>query len=427
MSAEANVEVGSRAPVATPDASAIARRRRALTIGIALALSTGFKLWLALTTFGTNDVRYWQTFMKYIVEKGSVTIYRDVRFYNHPPAMSGLLWLMHRVAAHAPNGFPFVMRLPAILADVGSTLLIYRLVAFGWDRRRALFCALGVALSPILVLVSGFHGNTDPVFMCLVLLAAERLLLGKSPFWSAAVSGAILGAAINVKLVPLMVVPVFFFQLDGLRPRLRFAGALAVILALGFGYHFFAAGEFFKRNVLDYSGLKGIWGLTEMALRGYPAIVTPAYVSALKLVIAAVIVARAAVELWRRHRSPADARDNGRAFLRSLGLAFLTFMLLTPGFGVQYLAWLAIAAFLIDPVWAVGYNLLGGWFAFVIYHYWNRGFPWNVADSDIVGAWKPAQALVGRWAWIYLIVWAAVLAHGAVQRWRGAGGAVTRD
>jgi hypothetical protein len=423
MSADVSVEVAARAPAATPDANAIARRRRAWAIGIALALSTGLKLWLALTTFGTNDVRYWQSFMGYIVEKGSVTIYRDLRYYNHPPAMSGLLWLMHLVAAYAPNGFPFVMRLPAILADVASTLLVYRLVAFGWDARRALFCALGVALSPILVLVSGFHGNTDPVFMCLVLLAAERLLIGQSPLWS----GAILGAAINVKLVPLMVVPVFFFQVEGLRPRVRFATALAGILALGFGYHAVAAGAFFRRNVLDYSGLKGIWGPSELAARGFPLIMTPAYVSALKLAIGAVIVARALLQMWRRHRSPADARENGRAFLRSIGWAFLTFMLLTPGFGVQYLAWLAIAGFLIDPVWAVGYNLFGGWFAFVVYHYWNRGFPWKVADSDVVGPWKPPQALVGRLAWMYLIVWAAVLAHAAVQRWRSAGWALTRD
>jgi 4-amino-4-deoxy-L-arabinose transferase-like glycosyltransferase len=423
MSAEASVERSAVAPAAAPDVNAVARWRRMWPIGIAVGLSTILKLWLALTTFGTNDVRYWQTFMRYIVGKGSVTIYRDIRFYNHPPAMSGLLWLMHLLADHAPHGFPFVMRLPATLADAGSALLVYRLVVFAWGERRAVACAIGVALSPILVLVSGFHGNTDPVFMCVVLLAADRLLIGRSALWS----GLVLGVAINVKLVPLLVVPVFFFQLDGWRARARFAGALAAVLVVGFGYHAITGGAFFSRNVLQYSGLIGIWGLTELSAGGFPSIATPPYVSALKVAIAALIVGRAIVEMVLRRRSAADdVQGNGRAFLGSIGWAFLVFMLITPGFGIQYLSWLAIAAFLIDPAWAVGYNLFGGWFAFVVYHYWNRGFPWNVADSDVVGAWKAPQALVGRLAWIYLIVWAAVLAHAAIQRWRSSG-TLTRE
>ena len=67
------------------------RFRTLLIVGAPLAFATGFKLWLALTTVGTNDVRYWHTFMDYIVARGSVTIYRDIWYYNHPPMMSGLL------------------------------------------------------------------------------------------------------------------------------------------------------------------------------------------------------------------------------------------------------------------------------------------------------------------------------------------------
>ena len=387
--------------------------RRALLIGIPLALATGLKLWLALTTFGTNDVRYWNTFMRYIVAKGTVTIYRDIWYYNHPPAVSGFLWLLHLVADHAPHGFPFAMRLPAILADVGSVLLMYRLVRLGWGERRGILCAVGVALSPILVLVSGFHGNTDPVFMCLILLAADRLLIGKS----AASAGAILGVAINVKLVPLLVVPIFFLHLDGTRARGRFAAALAGVIGLGFGYHFAVAAPFVKRNVFEYSGLRNIWGVTELAHAGFPPIGSPGAGTALKLLIAALIVTRAIAQSRHRPaaRTPGDA---ARGCLRSIGWAFLLFLLLTPGFGIQYLSWLAIASFLIEPSWAFGYNLLGGAFSFAVYHYWNRGFPWNIADSDVVGAWKAPQALVGRLTWLYLLTWVAVLVHAAVTRRR---------
>jgi hypothetical protein len=399
--------------VRSPDRSG---RRRALLIGTPLALSTGLKLWLALTTFGTNDVRYWNTFMSYIVAKGTVTIYRDIRFYNHPPAISGFLWLLHLVAGHVPHGFPFALRLPAILADVASALLTYRLVRFGWDERRAIICAVGVALSPILVMVSGFHGNTDPVFMCLVLLAADRALIGRSGAWA----GAILGAAINVKLVPLLVVPIFFFHLAGARARARFAVALAGVIGIGFGYHFVVAGAFLRRNALEYSGLANIWGLTELARAGFPLISSPDYATALKRLIAALVVARAIALLRRRARGASTPEEDARGFLRSIGWAFLLFMLLTPGFGIQYLSWLAIAAYLLDPAWALGYNLFGGAFAFAVYHFWNRGFPWNVADSDVVGPWRAPQALLGRLTWLYLVIWVTVLIHTTVTRWRPA-------
>ena len=165
-------------------------RQRVLALSIGIA--TVIKLWLALTTVGTNDVTYWQVFMDYIVRNDSVSIYRDIRYYNHPPMVSGLLALLHIVTSRAPKTLPFLVRLPSICADVVSALMVFRLVRFAWDERRGLICAVGVALSPILILVSGFHGNSDPVFTALILVAAERLIIGRSPI----VSGLLLGLAI---------------------------------------------------------------------------------------------------------------------------------------------------------------------------------------------------------------------------------------
>src|SRR6188474_2118092 len=47
-----------------------------------MLISTVAKLWLAATTYGTNDVRYWRTFQDYVVQHGSVTVYRDIWYYN---------------------------------------------------------------------------------------------------------------------------------------------------------------------------------------------------------------------------------------------------------------------------------------------------------------------------------------------------------
>ncbi|MGD0838895.1 MAG: hypothetical protein ABSB49_19850 [Polyangia bacterium] len=402
------------------------RCRTLLIVGAPLAFATGFKLWLALTTVGTNDVRYWHTFMDYIVARGSVTIYRDIWYYNHPPMMSGLLKVLSWLVPYAPNGFPFLIRLPAITADTVTAIVMFRLVSFAWNERRAMACAASVALSPILIMVSGFHGNSDPVFMSLVLLAADRLLLGESPVGA----GLLLGLALNVKLVPLILAPVFFFHLRQLGAKVRFSLALAAPIAAGFGYHVALAYPFMKRNVFDYGGLRGVWGLGELCGNGWPTITSLAAASWLKLAIALLITGRAATLAWLDRRSrydrsgALDGRIRGRAreLLGSVGWAFLIFMLLTPGFGIQYLTWLAIASFLLGPAGAIGYNLIGGAFMFSVYHYWNRGFPWHFADSDKVGPWRAPQALLGRAAWIYLLVWAALMMREALRRKRA-----TRD
>jgi hypothetical protein len=387
-------------------------RRRLLIVGVPLLAATVFKLWLALTTVGTNDVRYWHTFMDYIVAHGSVTIYRDIWYYNHPPLMSGLLRLLSPLVPHAPNGFPLLIRLPAITADVVSTVVTFRLLRLAWSERRALAGAVGVALSPILIMVSGFHGNSDPLFMCLVLLAADRLLIGRSAVWA----GVLLGLAVNVKLVPLIVVPVFLAHLRTMAERLRFALALVAVVALGFGYHTWMAFPFMKKNVFDYGGLRGIWGLGELCGAGWPAITSLKTALWLKLAIALVITLGAAAVAWRGRLSDDLAR--ARSLLACIGGAFLIFMLLTPGFGIQYLAWLAVAGCLLGPAGGLGYNLAAGAFMFSVYHYWNGGFPWRFADSDKVGPWRAPQALLGRVAWIYLVIWAVLLVREAWARRR---------
>ena len=384
-------------------------KRRDRILALAIAVGTGVKLWLALTTFGTNDVRYWQVFMKHIAAHGSVAIYRDIPYYNHPPLMSGLLSLLRVITARAPETFPFLIRLLTIVADVASALLMFRLVRFAWDERRALVCAVGVGLSPILVLASGFHGNSDPLFMALVLLAAERLLIGASPIACALA----LGLACNIKLVPLLVAPVFFFHIRSWPARARFAATLSALLLLGYGYHMVAGWPFMKRNVFDYAGLPGIWGVTFFLKSGLPSITSHAWANVLKYLIGLIIAVRAMVAA-RTTRALVDPALRARQLLGSIGEAFFVFFLLTPGFGIHYLAWFGIAAYLMSPVGAVAFNVLGATFMFAVYHYWNHGFPWNIADSDRVGPWRPQQALFGQVTWLCLVTWFAIIVYSRI-------------
>jgi hypothetical protein len=97
---------------------------------------------------------------------------------------------------------------------------------------------------------------------------------------------------------------------------------------------------------------------------------------------------------WGPRRPPLFIQGGSAAFL---------FLAVTPGFGVQYLAWLV--------PWVVGggrsatlmYYTASGLFLVVVYDFWAQEFPWRLADSVAVGNWR---------GWIIgleLVCWAAVL------------------
>jgi uncharacterized membrane protein len=82
------------------------------------------------------------------------------------------------------------------------------------------------AICPTSILISGFHGNTDPVMIFFVLLSIyfiERL----SAAWLA---GLAFGMALNIKIVPIILIPAIFFYL-GRKRVMRFFG-----FAFGIGF-----------------------------------------------------------------------------------------------------------------------------------------------------------------------------------------------
>jgi 4-amino-4-deoxy-L-arabinose transferase-like glycosyltransferase len=380
---------------AAPGANAV--KKSTLALASALCVGTGIRLYLALTTWGSNDVTYWQTFKDWIVQHGSVSIYRGIWYYNHPPMVSGWLWIVHHLQGFAP--FPLWIRLPAILADVGNSLLIYRLVRHFWDERRALMSACLVALSPVLIQISGFHGNTDPVFLLLVLVATERLVLGKSPFWSA----AFLGLSLNIKVVPLLFTPLFFFALRGRRDRLVWAGTVVGVFILGFGYHFSQEFREMKDNIFDYSGNVGIWGLTKIfnrELLGNER--SESFVKLLKYGLLFGVV----FHCLRYFSSQTPfTQEWGRRFLQQLSLVTLFFFVVSPGFGVQYLAWLSVLGLFLQLPAALLFQLGAGAFLFTVYTYWCGGLPWNYANSDVMGPWKGISSTLDSLLWLGLVSW----------------------
>ena len=229
---------------------------------IALGIATLVKLVLAAVTIGTNDVTTWRAFANNAVLCGRCAYqfagpYGDP--FNHPPFIIHFLKLIGMSSA---AWFPFWIRFPAIVADIATVLVVTRLIP-GISTRLILL----LALNPVSILVSGFHGNTDPV-MIFFLVLTVYLLKVKRINWAAAA----FGMAINIKVVPLLVAPailIYIWRSKSAKSVVLFVSiAAVVVLALSLPYILGNPLAIVKAT-LGYRGLYGRWGISLM-LAGFP-------------------------------------------------------------------------------------------------------------------------------------------------------------
>src|SRR5436853_1739822 len=177
---------------------------------IALALiATALKLATAYNTIGTNDAVFFYGFAKVLNEHGLEWTYQHSRYFNHPPLtayfLRGIFFLTEqRWCQDLGIHFPFLLRLPGIIADFLVVLILLRMSKI--DLRIPTWALALFALSPVSLMVTGFHGNTDPV-MVLLLVCAVWMCLRNRPL----LAGLFFALSCQIKIVPLLFFPCFFF------------------------------------------------------------------------------------------------------------------------------------------------------------------------------------------------------------------------
>jgi uncharacterized membrane protein len=273
------------------------------------------------------------------------------------------------VGRHHGVSIGFSIRSVASLADVGSALLVFEILRRRRSLREAGWAAAMVAVSPVLVVISGFHGNTDPIFVLFTLLALYLLADRDKPL----AGGLSMGIAIGIKIVPIVAVPALLVLAftQGRRSLLRFGGGFVAAVAITWLPALITHGQAVKEHVLGYAG-SGIsqWGLIQIGHwfddPGWADFLTGA--GRFPVVLLCALVPAALV--WRRPAMAAEA----------VGLSLVSFLFLSPAFGCQYLVWAVAAAYLLNFGWATVYNLGAGLVLFKVYTRWAHGFPWNHAD-----------------------------------------------
>ena len=328
------------------------------------------KLLLAACTVGTNDARTWEHDLTALRTTGFAELYRSGVQYDspagrpsqrqafiHPPAvLHGLRILGNR----------FLLRALCAFADVGTLGLL-------WSIFRGRAPLLMVALSPISILISGFHGNTDPIMMFFLVASAffaERGNAGRA--------GLAFGLACSLKLVPLMFAPAILLCLPGLRLRLEWlAASAAVWVALSLPY---LAQEpvLIAKSMLGYSGATGLWG--------FSLISEPVDDPAAKWI---ALLAAAVLPLTTKRR-----------LFEQCGLIAFLFLFLSPGFGLQYLAWTVPWTVALARRSRIAWHLIAGIAGLGIYAAAAQNTSAGLYADLLDPAYFPILILMGLICWI---------------------------
>jgi hypothetical protein len=305
--------------------------------GVVMALLLAGALAVRLIPLGfgieSTDIRlYRQQAIPVVQMKNLYAVTQNVFPYApvsmwYPALCLELSWLL---------GIPFdvVIKLFAIVSDVGIVLALYALGGVVLPRRTAACGAALYALSPVSILVSSFHGNIMPLVVLLML--AAYLLFRADPDANLTVSGLLLGLAVGWRSFPILLLPFFLVSIAGTPKRVRFAACVVAPVALSMVPFLLVDWKPMLAGMLGYSG----WGIHHgpfAILRGLyllsigritwdnPAEWAP-WVAASKLAFLALY----AIAVLRAKRI---------GLLNGILVTFLLFEVVYAGVASQYLIW----------------------------------------------------------------------------------------
>src|SRR3954466_2052105 len=189
------------------------------------ALGLALRGILSAVSLGTNDIYTWEEFAHYANREGVLWMYANVAGWNHPPLTGYLAAGLLHLSELTGLRFPVAFRLVPIAADGLCVVLLWKI----WRDREAFTAAplAAVAIfsfSPDAILVSAYHGNNDPLVGLFVLAACYFVEEQGRYFWA----GLALAAAVNVKLIPLVLAPLYLANVRRWPEAVRFSAGLSL-------------------------------------------------------------------------------------------------------------------------------------------------------------------------------------------------------
>lgn len=367
------------------------------TVIVCWVAALAASLILSVLTYGTNDVLFYEGYLRTIKTAGPVAVYdlgSDTQaagitarepFWTPPFVINYLLTLdgISRV-----TGIPVraCLKLLSSVALAIIPLFLFRLHPMETP------AAILIVLAPASILIAGFHGSTDPVMMVLLVAAVYAAEMKGRP----GASGALYGLSCAIKLWPAVFILCFALFFRNWRERFRFGICAAGCWVIS-GMPYLADRPVgILKKILAYPSVDMAWGVRALAKLFSPGLdpLIGRYGSvALFLLIAAVSVLLA----WRHCQLHVQV-----SFIAAL------FLFLTPGFGYQYLIWIIPASIFVSARYLALWHLASGlYLASTYWHYMQPGWlantllPRRTMTEFILGfaVWALIGALVMPSVW----------------------------
>ena len=358
-----------------------------LVIGAAV-VATALKCAWAWGSSGSCDTVLFFLFGQALEHTTLAQMYLNSPMFNHTPLTGWIVRSLYAAADGDYLGFAAGLRVLSIVADLGvvaGLLYLKRLTG-----RPPWWALVLFAASPVSLMVSGFHGNVDPL-MVLFLFGAVVALVARQPL----LCGVLFAAACNIKVVPLLFAPVFgiWWLMQGRREAVKFGGAAAALVLAGSAVPLMQCPAAYAQKVLGYGSYWGTWGFTywlhQTGAAAFQTVdfkgLSPAQTwiaTGLKLVTITSVMLLA----WRRRGV------KGEEFPTTIAAAFAIVFVFAPGVGPQYLVWFAPFLVFSAPQWYAAITACSSAFMVAFYHPAAKSkFPWDLAfpkGGEIV-IWGP--------------------------------------
>jgi len=356
-------------------------------------LALALKIYCAGTTFGTNDVALHFAYGKTISEKGLIATYQSNPIFNHTPLTGEFFRTCYSLSKPDYELFPFLLRLPGIIADF---LVVLALIRLREQTGSPSWWALGLlAASPVSFMVSGYHGNVDPVMVLFLVLAGCGCVKSRP-----VLCGFFLGMACNIKIIAILLSPVFFFYWLHRKQASGFALAVFITTLLNFIVPLLTAPEVFLKNVFGYSSYFGIWGITYWLretnwneVQNISCIFLTQTQFVIMYVLKGLIIATIPLLAWCRRKE--------NDIFSTLAVAWFVFFAFAPGVCAQYLVWPAPFVLCFSLRGYLALTAASSLFLFFFYNVISKGMPWNLGIS--LNLLTPQWVAWTNWPWAAVV------------------------
>lgn len=310
-----------------------------------ILISLNIKLYLAFN-YDTGDTGAINKSTHFFLKKKPVYSNPQVHL-SIPPFQLHILSMIQTTEKyfHNPNG---LWKIPAIIADIGIAILIYLILKNFLKKpsSKALIGSVFYLLNPITIFVSGFHGQTESVWIFFILLSWYLLVVKKRSF----LSSIMLGLAISFKLPAVLLALGFIGLLQNFKKGILYFFNVFCIFILSLIPELIIDADALIKQVFFYSSTPNIWGLTLIIGRSLMLDINE--VLKFSLVLKTFLLILTGGYMYYHYCY------YPKRFFIFCQTVLIIFFIFTPGFGTQYLLWLLPFLILTKSVFLLSYTIL---------------------------------------------------------------------